>query len=105
MIHHLIRAAILTGFAIYIVFLDRSGDMLLYVEPNMVLYVKISALGLYAAAIYQIYAAIQKRIGNTAPSCDCEHDHSPSVLKSILVYGLFIIPLLLGFLVPNGALG
>ncbi|WP_054023435.1 TIGR03943 family putative permease subunit [Bacillus sp. FJAT-28004] len=105
MIHHLIRAVILTGFALFILYLDRTGEMALYIAPKMELYVKLSALGLYAAAIYQIYAAIQKRIGNQAPSCDCEHEPSPSVFKNMIIYGLFLLPLLLGFLIPTGTLG
>ncbi|WP_141500186.1 TIGR03943 family putative permease subunit [Paenibacillus luteus] len=105
MTHHLIRAAILTGFAMFIVYLDRTGEMMLYIAPRMELYVKLSAIGLYAAAIYQVYAALQKRIGQASPACDCEHDPSPSVFKNIIIYGLFIFPLLLGFLVPTGTLG
>ncbi|MDQ8733160.1 TIGR03943 family putative permease subunit [Paenibacillus sp. LHD-38] len=105
MTHHLIRAAILTGFAMFIVYLDRTGEMMLYIAPRMELYVKLSALGLYAAAIYQVYAALQKRMDNQTPSCDCEHEPSPSIFKNIIIYGLFILPLLLGFLVPTGTLG
>lgn len=105
MIHHLLRAAILTGFALFILYLDQTGEMALYIAPKMEVYVKLSALGLYAAAIYQVYAALQKRIGNQTPSCDCEHEPSPSVFKNIIIYGLFIFPLLLGFLVPTGTLG
>ncbi|OBZ09410.1 TIGR03943 family protein [Bacillus sp. FJAT-26390] len=105
MTHHLIRAAILTGFAMFIVYLDRTGEMILYIAPRMELYVKLSAIGLYAAAIYQVYAALQKRLGNQVPDCDCEHEHSPSLFKNIMIYGLFIFPLLLGFLVPTGTLG
>lgn len=105
MIHHLIRAAILTGFAMFIVYLDRTGEMMLYVAPRMELYVKLSALGLYAAAIYQVFAALQKRMGKKTPGCDCEHDPSPSIFKNMIIYGLFIFPLLLGFLVPTGTLG
>lgn len=105
MIHHLIRAAILTGFAMYIVYVDQTGEMPLYIAPRMELYVKLSALGLYAAAIYQIYAALQKRLGNREPACDCGHEPSPSVFKNTLLYGLFLFPLLLGFLVPTGTLG
>ncbi|WP_246096523.1 TIGR03943 family putative permease subunit [Paenibacillus sinopodophylli] len=105
MSHHLIRAAILTGFAMFIVYLDRSGEMVLYIAPRMELYVKLSALGLYAAAIYQIYAALQKRMGKQALACDCEHEPSPSILKNVLIYGLFVFPLVLGFLVPTGTLG
>ncbi|MGO4546637.1 TIGR03943 family protein [Paenibacillus sp. 2TAB23] len=105
MIHHFIRAAILTGFAMFIVYLDRTGEMMLYIAPRMELYVKLSALGLYAAAIYQIYAALQKRMGKQAPDCDCEHEPSPSIVKNVLIYGLFVFPLLLGFLIPTGTLG
>lgn len=105
MIHHLIRAAILTGFAMFIVYLDRTGEMMLYIAPRMELYVKLSALGLYAAAIYQIYAALQKRMGKQVADCDCEHEPSPSIFKNVLIYGLFVFPLLLGFLIPTGTLG
>ncbi|CAM3978997.1 TIGR03943 family protein [Paenibacillus alkaliterrae] len=105
MIHHLIRAVILTGFAMFIVYLDRTGEMVLYIAPRMELYVKLSALGLYAAAIYQVYAALQKRLGRQAPVCDCEHEPSPSLFKNCVIYGLFVFPLLLGFLVPTGTLG
>ncbi|RCW47646.1 TIGR03943 family putative permease subunit [Paenibacillus prosopidis] len=107
MTHHLIRAAILTGFAMFIVYLDRTGEIILYIAPRMELYVKLSAIGLYAAAVYQVYAALQKRMGNQTPGCDCEHDHapSPSIIKNIIIYGLFVFPLLLGFLVPTGTLG
>lgn len=105
MTHHLIRAAILTGFAMLIVYLDRTGEMILYIAPRMELYVKLSAIGLYAAAIYQVYAALQKRMGNNEPGCDCEHEPSPSIFKNIVIYGLFIFPLLLGFLLPTGTLG
>ncbi|WP_424766419.1 DUF1980 domain-containing protein [Paenibacillus sp. sgz302251] len=107
MIHHLIRAAILTGFAMFIVYLDRTGEMRLYIAPHMELYIKLSALGLYAAAIYQVYAALQKRMGKQTPSCVCEQEHEPSssIFKNILIYSIFIFPLLLGFLVPTGTLG
>ncbi|WP_139991978.1 TIGR03943 family putative permease subunit [Paenibacillus paridis] len=105
MTHHLIRAAILTGFAMFIVYLDRTGEMMLYIAPRMELYVKLSAIGLYAAAIYQVYAALQKRLGHANPACDCAQEPSPSIFKNIIIYGLFVFPLLLGFLVPTGTLG
>jgi putative membrane protein len=105
MTHHLIRAAILTAFAMFIVYLDRTGEMMLYIAPRMELYVKLSAIGLYAAAIYQVYAALQKRLGHANSTCDCAQEPSPSIFKNIIIYGLFVFPLLLGFLVPTGTLG
>ncbi|MGO4375534.1 DUF1980 domain-containing protein, partial [Paenibacillus sp. MCAF20] len=107
MIHHLLRATILTGFAFFIVYLFQTDEMTLYIAPRMELYVKLSAIGLYAAAIYQIYAALQKRMGKQEVDCGCEHDHepSPSIAKNTLIYGLFLLPLALGFLAPTGTLG
>ncbi|MDQ6419814.1 TIGR03943 family protein [Paenibacillus sp. LHD-117] len=106
MTQHLIRAFILTGFAMFIVYLFHTGDITLYIAPRMELLVKLSALGLYAAAVYQFYAALRARIiKRSAEACECGHDHSPSKLKSAMIYGLFLFPLILGFLVPTGTLG
>ncbi|MGO4345083.1 TIGR03943 family protein [Paenibacillus sp. MCAF9] len=105
MTHHLIRAAILTGFAMLIVYLNQTDQLNLYIAPRMELYIKLSAVGLYAAAIYQVYAALQVRLDKHGKDCDCGHEHSSSIFKNIMIYGLFIFPLLLGFLVPTGTLG
>lgn len=109
MTHHLLRAAILTGFSLFIVYLFHTGEIMLYIAPRMELYIKISAIGLYAAAIYQVYAALQKRIRKHEhdDNCDCGHNHEPSssIVKNTLIYGLFILPLALGFLAPTGTLG
>ncbi len=59
LIHHLLRAAILTGFAMYIIYLVRTGNLTLYIAPRMVIYVKLSAMGLYATAIYQLFKAFR----------------------------------------------
>lgn len=107
MMHHLLRALILTGFALMIVYLFRTGEITLYIAPRMELYVKLSAIGLYAAAVYQIYAALQKRSAKQVRNCECEcsHEPSPSKVKNVIIYGLFVFPLLLVFLLPTGTLG
>lgn len=99
--HHLLRAVILASFAFLIVQLDRSGNLTLYIAPRMTLYVKLSALGLYAAAVYQLYAALQTWMGRNATACDCDHSPSPSKVKNTIIYGLFLFPLLLGYLLPD----
>ncbi|GBF73331.1 TIGR03943 family protein [Paenibacillus sp. 598K] len=103
--HQLLRAAILAGFAFLIVQLDRSGNLTLYIAPRMSIYVKLSALGLYATAVYQLYAALQTWIGRRASDCGCDHAPSPSLIKNMLIYGLFLLPLLLGFLLPDTLMG
>ncbi|MFS0727153.1 TIGR03943 family putative permease subunit [Paenibacillus sp. 1P07SE] len=104
--HQLLRAVILAGFAFLIVQLDRNGNLTLYIAPRMTMYVKLSALALYAAAVYQLFAALQSWMGRSAaPDCDCDHTPSPSRLKNMIVYGLFLFPLLLGFLLPDTLMG
>ncbi|WP_308638518.1 DUF1980 domain-containing protein [Paenibacillus silvisoli] len=97
-IHHIIRSGILTGFGLFIIYLVRTGSLLQYVEPNLSLYVKLSAMGLFATAIYQLHTAWEKWQGIDAPACDCNHDPSPSAIANAFYYGLFLLPLALGFL-------
>lgn len=105
--HHALKASILFGFAGYIAYLVHDDRILLYIAPRMVNYVKWSALALYAVAVYQAYQAVHTLRSANAPDCGCGHDHTPSrsVFKNTVVYGLFLLPLLLGFLLPDTSLG
>jgi putative membrane protein len=102
--HYFLRAAILVGFAMYILYLVKTDGILYYIAPRMVVYVKLSAMGFYAIAIYQVYIAIASLWGQKA-ACDCEHPPSRSKIRNTIAYGLFILPLLLGFLMPDSAMG
>ncbi|NOU95775.1 TIGR03943 family protein [Paenibacillus sp. LMG 31456] len=105
-LHHFIKATILFGFAMYIVHLVKTDNILFYIAPRMVDYVKWSAVAFYAIAVYQVYQAIRAFFGSAA-ACDCDHDHTPSssLLKNTVIYGLFFFPLLLGFLLPDTSMG
>jgi uncharacterized repeat protein (TIGR03943 family) len=109
MIHHFIRAAILIGFAMLIVYLFQTGEISLYIAPRMEFIIKLSALGLYIAGSYQVYEGLRKKRQRHfhGLECDCGHDHapSPSIAKNTMIYGLFIFPIVLGFLMPAGTLG
>lgn len=103
-LHHAVKAAIVLGFAMLIVFLVKSDNLTLYIAPRMAGYVKWSAVGLYAVGIYELYLAVTTWWGRIS-ACDCDHPPSRSALKNATVYGLFVFPLLLGFLLPNTTLG
>lgn len=106
-LHHFIKAAILLGFAMYIVYLVRTNNILYYIAPRMVDYIKWSSVGFYAMAVYQVYVGVNTLLQKKAEACGCEHDHLPSrsVAKNTMIYGLFIFPLLLGFLLPDSSMG
>ncbi|WP_183597323.1 TIGR03943 family putative permease subunit [Paenibacillus phyllosphaerae] len=104
-VHHLVRAALLTGFALFIAHLVMQDNLGLYIAPRMATFVKLSALALYVTAIYQVYAALQAWNGQQAADCGCDHEPPSSITKNIIVYGLFILPLALGFVLPESTLG
>lgn len=104
-VHPTVKALLLFGFAAYIAYLVKTDRILYYISPRMVLYVKLSALGLYAVGAHQLYTALSAYWKRRA-SCDCGHDHNPgSPWKSAVVYGMFAFPLLLGFLMPDTTMG
>ncbi|CAG7649585.1 TIGR03943 family putative permease subunit [Paenibacillus allorhizosphaerae] len=106
-IHHAIKSVILLGFAIYIAYLVKTDNILLYIAPRMIVYVKWSAVALYAVAAYQMYQTVRTFRGQTETDCDCDHDHTPSrsIMKNTVIYGLFFLPLLLGVTVPDSSMG
>ncbi|ANE48128.1 hypothetical protein SY83_19610 [Paenibacillus swuensis] len=103
LIHYGLRASILLGFALLIVFLTRSGDLILYIAPRMQLYVKLSAIAFFVAAVYQVYLILENSSAHS-DDCHCEHPPSPSLLKNGITYTLFLLPLLLGYLLPDEAM-
>ncbi|RED57225.1 TIGR03943 family putative permease subunit [Cohnella lupini] len=105
--HYLARALLLAGFAFFIVHLVRAGDLDLYIASRMQFIVKCSALGLYAVAAQQFYSAIRSWLDgkNHDPSCDCQHEMPATWGRSLLLYGWFALPLIIGFAVPDGLLG
>ncbi len=80
-LHHLLKGAILLGFAVYIAYLAKTDRILYYIAPRMADYVKWSAVAFYAMAVYQIYSGIISLWGSREPDCDCEHLPSTSALK------------------------
>lgn len=112
-LHRSLKALILLGFAFYIAWLVRTDAIVLYIAPRMTLWVKLSALALYAVAVYQLLLGLRAFRGEAEPVCDCGEPHepghahaaSPSLLKNSVVYGLFLLPLLLGFLLPDTSMG
>lgn len=117
-VHHFLRFMILLSFTGYIFYLVITGEILLFIAPHLVKYVEMAATGLFLFTIFQLYFLIGSRKQPVAV-CACGHDHhhsqgyelgqehshepSQSLWKNIVVYSLFIVPLLFGALFPNEA--
>jgi putative membrane protein len=105
LIHYLIRAFIMAGFSWYIIYLVQIDHLHYYIAPRMQIYVKLSAIALIILAVYQVYLAWQSVSGNQAEACGCEHPPSTSLWRNMITYSLFIVPLALGFILPDTLLG
>ena len=106
------KATILLGFSFYILQLIITSDILQFIVPQLVIYVKIAVTFLMIVSAFQYYIAILS-MKKTVIICECGHDHDhvfghdhshhseKFTLKTGFIYGLFLVPLLLGFLLPN----
>lgn len=101
-IHYLLRAVLLLGFALYIGHLSQQDALHYYVAPKLARWIRLCPvpLSLMAASL-----GLQALFGKSSALCDCEHQLPRSLLRSSALYGLFLFPLLLGFLLPDRALG
>jgi putative membrane protein len=98
--HYAIRAFIILGLSLYIAYLVKHDTLQYYIAPRMMHYIQWSSILLFIVAVSQLYFAIR-----TKPivqlDCDCEHAPPRSLMKNMLTYGLLILPLLFGFLLPD----
>jgi putative membrane protein len=101
--HYFLRTVILLGFSSYIVVLSKSDALTYYIAPRMMIYVKAASVILYIVACFQGYMALRAYWGRPV-TCECEQPVSRSVLRNTLAYGLLILPLLIGFALPDTAL-
>ncbi|PWV99346.1 putative repeat protein (TIGR03943 family) [Paenibacillus cellulosilyticus] len=105
-VHHLIRAVILAGFAFYVVHLVKIDKLQYYIAPRMMPYIKYSAVAMFLLATYYLYLALQgSDHKHHGAACDCGHEPARSLPKHIFIYGLFLLPLLLGFAFPDKIMG
>ncbi|MEK4104367.1 MULTISPECIES: TIGR03943 family putative permease subunit [unclassified Paenibacillus] len=100
--HYLLRAVILLAFALYIGHLVQQDALHYYVAPKLARWVQLCPIPLTLMALS---LAVQALFGKGSVLCDCEHRLPHSFFKSTALYGLFLFPLLLGFLLPDRALG
>jgi len=103
-IHRLLRAFISAGFSAYIIYLVKSDALQFYIAPRMEIFVKLSAVVLALFAVVQLFSAFVFRSGRQA-DCGCDHPPSPSLVRNAIAYGLLLSPLVLGYFLPDIALG
>ncbi|CAN7528828.1 TIGR03943 family protein [Paenibacillus sp. LjRoot153] len=101
--HHFFRTLILLGFSSYIVALTKSDSLQLYIAPRMMIYVKMASVFLYIIACFQGFMALRAYSGKPV-DCDCNQPAPLLTLRNVGAYGLLVLPLMIGFLLPDTAL-
>ncbi|MDR6884182.1 TIGR03943 family putative permease subunit [Bacillus sp. 3255] len=101
--HYFTRTLILLGFSSYIVVLSKSDALQYYIAPRMMIYVKLAAVILYIIACFQGYMAMRAYWGKPV-SCACEQPQTRGAIRNTVAYGLLMLPLFIGFLLPDTAL-
>ncbi len=98
------RSLLMFGLAVYIITLSRSNSLHYYLAPQMQKLLLLCPVPLLFIALAMAWHGIAgEREGEDL--CDCEHPLPQSWFKKTLVYGMLLIPLLFGSLLPNQALG
>lgn len=101
--HAYLRGIILIGFMLLLIGLITSGKLNYYVAPKMHIFVY------FAIAIFAILGVMQffrRSDSEHDETCGCGVDHTPKgkPLQHFLIYMIFVIPLLTGFMMPEKAM-
>ncbi|MDQ0493482.1 TIGR03943 family putative permease subunit [Paenibacillus brasilensis] len=98
------RSLLMIGLALHIILLSRTNALHYYLAPHMQKLLLLCPVPLLFIALAMAWHGIVgERDGEDM--CDCKHPLPQSGFKKMLVYGMLLIPLLFGALLPNQALG
>lgn len=101
--HYILRTLILGGFVLLLAEMIITGRLSQYLAPrlHMLIYVTLGIL-----IILTIASIRQVIIGQSDYDCDCDAHKIPrSPWISLIVYGLFCLPLAMGIFMPDKTLG
>lgn len=103
--HAYIRGIILIGFALLMLALIISENIRFYIAPKMMPFIYFGLATFLILGVVQILRSTKKG-QEDEEFCDCGADHSMpgSPALKLLIYSIFIIPILMGFVLPERAL-
>ncbi|RNA69046.1 TIGR03943 family putative permease subunit [Alteribacter keqinensis] len=105
--HAFIQGIILIGFALLMLWLTISGNIIYYIAPKMMPFVYFALVTFFLLGTIQIFRSTRKEHDHEhGASCSCGHDHKipgPPFVK-LAIYSVFILPVLLGFVLPDRSL-
>lgn len=102
--HYWVRSLIVTGFTLLLAKLIVTERLGHYLAPRLHMF---SYVTLGILVILTFVSIRQALSGTNGYECDCEDAHQVprSLGRSLFVYGMFVLPLAMGFLMPEQILG
>ncbi|MBW7652112.1 TIGR03943 family protein [Anoxybacillus sp. ST4] len=97
----MIRGVLLCGYALLFIKLLVSGNITNYIAPKMFPFMYFVTFTLLFLGGVQIW---RKEESHCCHHCEGEHHVPKTIGQSVRVYGLFFIPLLIGFMFSNHVL-
>lgn len=100
--HAYIQGIIMIGFAILMLWLVLSGNIVFYIAPLMMPFIYFAMFTFFVLGIMQIFRSTSKN-EEEHQNCGCEQDHQikgPPWVK-VLIYSIFILPVIFGFVLPD----
>lgn len=101
--HHLIRGIVLIGLTLLVFKLLVTNNIAFFIAPRMVHFIYFSFIILLILSIILILRGTSEKKRYSC-HCDGEHTYPTSSFKSIMLYGLFILPITTGFLFSDNVL-
>jgi putative membrane protein len=102
--HHLIRGIILIGFMLLLFKLLLTNNISLLIAPKMIRFIYFTLFVLLILGVLLILRGTSDQKHSYHCDCDGEHSYPTSIVKSLFLYLLFIIPITTGFLFANNVL-
>lgn len=102
--HYVMRSLIMAGITFLLAYLIWSDTLSHYLAPRLHM---LSYITLVILLLLTIVSIRQIFVGQNAYECDCEEQHKlpRTRMGSVLVYGLFVLPIVMGFAMPDKILG
>jgi putative membrane protein len=103
--HAFIRGIILFGFTMLFISLISTGNIKFYIAPAMMPFIYFALAVFLVLSIVQIIRSTP-RGQQEELECDCGTNHNMTgpTWKKITIYSIFIVPLLMGFMLPDKVL-
>ncbi|WP_096201069.1 TIGR03943 family putative permease subunit [Bacillus sp. FJAT-45350] len=103
--HAYIRGIILIGFALLLVAFIVTGNIRFYIAPKMMPFIYFATGTFIVLGVIQIIRSTKKG-QEEEMDCDCGADHSMggSRITKLIIYSIFVIPIVMGFVLPDRVL-